>query len=102
MPKVLLIRADASVAMGTGHVMRMIALAQAWQQSGGNSSFVCAEITPTLEERIRDEDFGVENITTAPGSREDLAATRATVTVPCSNPVGWTEKPAAAARRTRA
>ena len=81
MAKALIIRADASTAMGTGHVMRMIALAQAWQQSGGNSSFVCAEITPTLEERIRDEDFGVENITTAPGSREDLAATRATVSV---------------------
>lgn len=79
MPKVLLIRADASVAMGTGHVMRMIALAQAWKRSGGNAVFASANITPPLEQKIRNEGFGMEKINTAPGSREDLAATRATV-----------------------
>ena len=79
MSKVLLIRVDASAIMGTGHVMRMIALAQAWRQSGGNAVFVSADITPPLDQRIRDEGFGMERIKAAPGSREDLAATRATV-----------------------
>jgi UDP-2,4-diacetamido-2,4,6-trideoxy-beta-L-altropyranose hydrolase len=79
MPKVLLIRADASVAMGTGHVMRMIALAQAWKQSGGNAVFVSANITPPLEQKIWDEGFGIENITNVPGGLGDLTATRAAV-----------------------
>ena len=35
MPPTLLIRADASVTIGTGHIMRMIALVQAWQAQGG-------------------------------------------------------------------
>ncbi|MFM8983470.1 MAG: hypothetical protein ACKOLA_11305 [Spartobacteria bacterium] len=48
MPSTLLIRTDASVSMGTGHVMRMIALAQAWQDGGGEAVFLCAEITPAL------------------------------------------------------
>ena len=36
----LVIRADATTAMGTGHVMRCIALAQAWQDHGGKVTFL--------------------------------------------------------------
>lgn len=36
----LTIRADATPTIGTGHVMRMIALGQAWQELGGEVTFV--------------------------------------------------------------
>ncbi|MCC6646710.1 MAG: UDP-2,4-diacetamido-2,4,6-trideoxy-beta-L-altropyranose hydrolase [Polyangiaceae bacterium] len=35
-PSSLLLRADASAEAGTGHVMRMLALGQAWQARGGD------------------------------------------------------------------
>jgi UDP-2,4-diacetamido-2,4,6-trideoxy-beta-L-altropyranose hydrolase len=79
MQSVLLIRADASIAMGTGHVMRMIALGQAWQDKGGKVMFLCAEITPQLEQRIREEDFRIKRISAAPGSAADLEVTTAAV-----------------------
>jgi UDP-2,4-diacetamido-2,4,6-trideoxy-beta-L-altropyranose hydrolase len=77
--KTLRIRADASVSMGTGHVMRMIALAQAWQDEGGEAVFLCAEITPALEARLKEEGFLLEKIQAFPGSREDLEATCAAI-----------------------
>ena len=34
----MLIRADSSAKMGTGHIMRCFALAQGWQSKGGKAS----------------------------------------------------------------
>ena len=75
MPSHLLIRADASVQIGTGHIMRMIALGQEWQARGGEVRFACAEITPALRERLDQEGFALQEIAAQPGSAEDLAAT---------------------------
>ena len=75
MPSTLLIRADASLSIGTGHIMRMIALGQAWQAQGGEVHFLCAEITPALEQRLASEGFHLLRIDATLGSQEDLSET---------------------------
>ncbi len=81
----LLIRADASTEIGNGHVMRCLALAQAWQDHGGNVTFLCADsLPPALHERLCDESMtviqrqGTSGDTTDAQSVIDLAATRST------------------------
>ena len=71
----LLIRCDASVAMGTGHAMRCLALAQAWQDAGGNVSFVMAEAPRSIEVRLGIEGADVVRLPALPGSAEDSART---------------------------
>lgn len=56
----LVIRADASLDIGVGHVMRMIALGQAWQEAGGSVLFV-GNFEP-LVERLISEGFEIAMI----------------------------------------
>lgn len=55
--------------------MRMIALAQAWQDTGGKAVFLCSELMPPLASRISAEGFVLERIDALPGSNQDLAKT---------------------------
>lgn len=79
----LFIRADASPQIGAGHVMRMLALAQAWQDfnvAAGTSAevfFLCAQMPAALAQRVRDEGFAVTNIGFVSDQAADASATLA-------------------------
>ncbi len=53
----LFIRADASTAIGSGHIMRCIAFAQAWQERGGHVTFLSHCPNEALQQRIIKEGF---------------------------------------------
>ncbi len=55
----LVMRADASRNRGTGHVMRCIALGQAWRDTGKSVIFVTHERDNPLRERLTEERFVV-------------------------------------------
>lgn len=71
----MVIRADSSAKIGTGHIMRCLALAQAWRSVGGRAVFVTAADAPVIESRLKSEGFDVEHISANPGSDEDASLT---------------------------
>lgn len=71
----LLIRADADAVIGTGHLMRCLALAQAWQAHGGRVTVAAASMPESLRRRLHDEGMAVLPILGEPGSHDDLLQT---------------------------
>jgi UDP-2,4-diacetamido-2,4,6-trideoxy-beta-L-altropyranose hydrolase len=72
------IRADASLAIGSGHVVRCLALAAALRDRGAGIRFLCKSLTPDLRDKIAAE--GIEVLQLDPAgddaaeSRQALAA----------------------------
>jgi UDP-2,4-diacetamido-2,4,6-trideoxy-beta-L-altropyranose hydrolase len=74
-PGVLLIRADASLEIGTGHVMRCLALAQAWQEAGGTVILAAAELPDPLVPRLCAEAVSLLRVYATGGSLDDARQT---------------------------
>jgi UDP-2,4-diacetamido-2,4,6-trideoxy-beta-L-altropyranose hydrolase len=58
----IVIRADASVQIGTGHIMRCLTLAQALQEKGALVNFICREHLGNLIEFIETKGFKVHRL----------------------------------------
>jgi UDP-2,4-diacetamido-2,4,6-trideoxy-beta-L-altropyranose hydrolase len=71
----LYIRADADSKIGTGHMMRCIALAQAWQDRGGTVTFISHCVNEALRERIQIEKFRLIYVNRVCADSADLTGT---------------------------
>ena len=71
----VLVRADGSAEIGAGHIMRCLALGNAWQEAAADVTFACAEILPALQQRLQQHKFAVAAIGGKPGSEEDAQYT---------------------------
>lgn len=73
----LIIRADAGGQIGTGHLMRCLALAQSWKSSGGAVVFITNCESDALRERLKSEGFAAVEIEKSYPHPSDLPQTQA-------------------------
>lgn len=60
--KYLVVRADAGGEKGAGHLMRCLALGQAWQDAGGRVIFITSSQSKGLRQRLREEGFDIHQL----------------------------------------
>ncbi|NQT69557.1 MAG: UDP-2,4-diacetamido-2,4,6-trideoxy-beta-L-altropyranose hydrolase [Desulfobacteraceae bacterium] len=73
----IVFRADADTSMGTGHLMRCLALAQAWQDTGGQATFLTVSNSLMLNGRLQSEGMVVKHLKTPLAGYEDALQTAA-------------------------
>ena len=72
----LIIRADADAHIGIGHVIRCLALSQAWNDCGGRSTFIATSLSLSLRAMLENEGIKVHVIEASPGSQDDIQITK--------------------------
>lgn len=72
--RTLLLRTDVDAHIGSGHLMRCLGIAQAWQDRGGSVVLVTAGDTAST--RLCREDIESNGLEAQPGSIEDAVKTR--------------------------
>jgi UDP-2,4-diacetamido-2,4,6-trideoxy-beta-L-altropyranose hydrolase len=70
----VVIRADGGLQIGTGHMMRCLALAQAWREKGGRTLFLSSDLPNGIKARLTAEGLPVERLEAEPGSAADANA----------------------------
>lgn len=73
--RALLIRGDAGPEVGAGHVMRCLALGQAWRDTGGAAALVSAGLPAAIASRFAADGIAVRPLAAMPGSDADAEAT---------------------------
>jgi len=84
--KHLVIRADASTQIGIGHLMRCLALAQAWKDAGGRVAFITGCQSESLLQRLREEEFNIHLLAHPYPDPEDWDYTKNVLTI---SPDAW-------------
>lgn len=72
-------RTDASVALGTGHLMRCLALARALHHKGATIVFLCRSLPSILATRVAAEGYGLVQLPDVGDWQADAVATAATM-----------------------
>jgi UDP-2,4-diacetamido-2,4,6-trideoxy-beta-L-altropyranose hydrolase len=73
--QVLFLRSDAGPQIGIGHAMRLLALAQAWIDRGGQAVIGMSDTVPPVVDRYRSEGIGVLTMGQDRGSMLDADET---------------------------
>ncbi|HYG87174.1 MAG TPA: UDP-2,4-diacetamido-2,4,6-trideoxy-beta-L-altropyranose hydrolase [Azospirillum sp.] len=73
----ILVRADASPDIGSGHIMRCLTIGNEIKAAGGRAVFACAAVTPALAARIAEAGHACRPVDGAPGSPDDAGSTMA-------------------------
>ena len=79
------IRTDTNPRIGTGHLMRCLALAQAWRKQGDKVTFISSCESESLRNRITDEGFQLVSIEKPYPEPDDLETTLLTINNSSSN-----------------
>ncbi|BCN92694.1 UDP-2,4-diacetamido-2,4,6-trideoxy-beta-L-altropy ranose hydrolase [Thiomicrorhabdus immobilis] len=73
----LVFRTDASITIGTGHVMRCLTLAKALAKKGADVQFICRDHVGNLIAKIRQEGFIVRTLNTRSSHSEQTESKEA-------------------------